>query len=289
MGNIEKSRGMPETIRETKKEISSIEITFTPNELKEKRDKGELKDKQVVVIDVLRATSVIVTALFNGAKDVAVVASVEEARKLKEEIGEESLLCGERAGKLLAGFDLGNSPREYTPDKVKDRTIILTTSHGAQTIEAARGSKEIVIATNLNADAVRNYLMREGGEVVLAASGSKFQKPDGTIWEHRGGKEDVVLGCGLVLSGLIGQDTKLKQPWLRRLEEVSDKYIKGEKDIRTGLLESLWGQEMLRLDKEEGADYRQRDIEFIAEQTNRMPIVPVVDKDGRVRAKELYD
>ena len=87
-----------------------------------------VKDKVVVVIDVLRATSVIVTALNNGCKEVIPVLTVEEAFKLKNKY-KECVLGGERRAVKIEGFDLSNSPLEYTEKVVKDKTLILSTTN----------------------------------------------------------------------------------------------------------------------------------------------------------------
>ena len=93
-----------------------IDVHFTPYQT----DELVLREKTVVVIDVLRASTTIVTALINGAKEIIPVATVESAVKISGNLfGDVILLGGERNGKMIEGFNLGNSPTEYSAEKVK--------------------------------------------------------------------------------------------------------------------------------------------------------------------------
>jgi len=88
----------------------SVEVCFLPGELEE----SWLTGRTVIVVDLLRASTTIAHALFNGARDVIPVESPEKARELRDSIGRDAaLLCGERSGVKIDGFDLGNSPFEY--------------------------------------------------------------------------------------------------------------------------------------------------------------------------------
>src|SRR3972149_9874236 len=111
-----------------------IEVTLTPAELRA----TELAGKTVVVIDELRASSTIVQALGNGARAVFPVASIPEARKHAGQMN-GVLLGGERGGLRIPGFDLGNSPSEYTRDRVAGKTIVLTTTNGTRAVHIAAG------------------------------------------------------------------------------------------------------------------------------------------------------
>ena len=107
-----------------------IDIYPTHNQIPE----GQLIGKNVVIIDVLRATSVIATALNNGANKVKTTSSIEDALKQKE-MFPALLLGGERDANKIEGFDFGNSPLEYTTGKVQNKTILLST-HLMQEVEA---------------------------------------------------------------------------------------------------------------------------------------------------------
>ena len=103
-------------------------VHFLPNLTTPER----LADETVVVIDVLRASTTITWALASGASCVIPCLEVEKARAKAAEIGTDVLLGGERAGELIEGFDLGNSPSEYTREMVDGKTIVFTTTNGTR-------------------------------------------------------------------------------------------------------------------------------------------------------------
>ena len=131
-----------------------------------------IKNRNVVVIDVLRASSVMVTALANGANAFIPVSTVDEARqKVVMLRDEETLLCGERDTKTIDGFHLGNSPQKYTRDKVECKTLIFTTSNGTPAMNQLQEATEVFIGSFLNMKAlVHRFLELE--DVVLVCSGT---------------------------------------------------------------------------------------------------------------------
>lgn len=144
-----------------------------------------------VVIDVLRASTTMITALAHGAARVVPVADVDEARRLASEAGPTALLGGERGGVRIAGFDLGNSPLEYVASRVGGRTIVITTTNGTAALAAARGAREILIGAIVNRAAVAAAVRRlagEGEHVHLVCAGT-----DGCV-----SAEDV-LAAGAIL------------------------------------------------------------------------------------------
>ncbi|HHW05990.1 MAG TPA: 2-phosphosulfolactate phosphatase [Clostridia bacterium] len=128
----------------------------------------------VVVYDVLRATSTITTALAHGAKEIIPVLEVDEALSLyaglKKTTG-QVLLGGERRGDPIPGFHLGNSPLEYTEDKVRGKTIILTTTNGTRALLHSRrkGAQKIIIGSLLNQQQVVRALLNEPAITVVCA------------------------------------------------------------------------------------------------------------------------
>ena len=99
---------------------------------------GQYSAPVIVVIDVLRASTTIVTALAHGAKRILPVSSVPHARVRFAELSVgEALLCGEREGRRIEGFDLGNSPFEYTSERVKDKTLIFASTNGSKMLVRA--------------------------------------------------------------------------------------------------------------------------------------------------------
>ena len=117
-----------------------------------------LKDKNAVVIDILRAGSTMTIALSNGAKEVIPAENVTKAAKINRG-SSNSLLCGERNGKIIVGFDLGNSPLEYTQEKVKGKTLIFSTTNGTVSIVKSRLTKNCVIGSFLNISKVVEYIL----------------------------------------------------------------------------------------------------------------------------------
>ena len=108
-----------------------------------------------VVIDTLRFTTTACQALVAGARSLRVTTEVETARQLA---GPNALLCGERHCNLIPGFDLGNSPREYSTQRVSDRELVFTTTNGTKAVEAARDCSRIVLAALVNRTAVAEEL-----------------------------------------------------------------------------------------------------------------------------------
>jgi len=146
------------------------------------------KGKIAVVIDVLRASTSIVTAKANGAEKLIPTATIEAAKKLAGTLDRAStLLCGEREGRMIDGFDLGNSPREYTREVVTGKTVILTTTNGTETIMRLDGAREIVVCGLLNLGAVAEAVRGEE-ELFIACSGR----------DRRFSLEDSVCAGGLI-------------------------------------------------------------------------------------------
>lgn len=144
-----------------------LDVFFTPAELP-----ATLNDRTVVVIDVLRATSTMVEALANGAKNIFAVATTDEAVKIAQGIGrDETLLAGERNCVRIEGFDLGNSPLEMTPEKVGGRQLIMTTTNGTAALAAATSARRVLVASLLNVDAVARELAEGDEEITLLCAG----------------------------------------------------------------------------------------------------------------------
>ena len=143
----------------------------------------------VVIIDVLRATSTIVTALHNGAKCVIPVDSVSECLRIGKQI--DSITAGERDGKIAEGLEYGNSPFEYPEAFIKGRTLVLTTTNGTKLLHMAlnNNAKAIVVASFANLTAVCNYLVSQNQNVILGCA----------AWKDRVNLEDSLF-AGAVIS-----------------------------------------------------------------------------------------
>jgi 2-phosphosulfolactate phosphatase len=145
-----------------------LDVFLTPGELVP----GEIAERTAVVIDVLRATSAIVEAMAAGARAIFPVATVEEALRLANTLGrDEVLLCGERKCLPIEGFDLGNSPAEFTPEKVGGRTLIMTTTNGTLAMAAVGGGARVIVGSFLNLSAIVDELARSGAEPAFVCAG----------------------------------------------------------------------------------------------------------------------
>lgn len=148
-----------------------IDIAISADHIKQEY----LKNKVVVVIDMLRATSVIITALSNGAKKVIPLLTVEEAFKEKAELElneEEVLLGGERKAVKIDGFNLTNSPLEYGKSVVCGKSLILTTTNGTRAINLSLEADEILIGAMINARSVVEKLIELNKDVVFINAGT---------------------------------------------------------------------------------------------------------------------
>lgn len=136
----------------------------------------ELAGKAAVAIDVLRATSTIITALSCGADTVVPVLQPEEAFQVaRDNPDRRFVLGGERKSVVIPGFHLGNSPLEYTEARVGGRPVLFTTTNGTRAIRRAAGADEVYIAAFLNAPAVAKALLTLGKDVAICCAGTHDQ------------------------------------------------------------------------------------------------------------------
>ena len=151
-----------------------IDVHFTPAGLVA----GDLAGRGVVVIDALRATTTVITALANGAKAVIPAASSEEAVRLASNLEKDGVvLAGERKSVKIEGFALGNSPREMTAGAVGGKTIVLATTNGTPALVAAQGGDPVLVGAPVNfkvlAKQARAALERRGDLVIVCAGRDK--------------------------------------------------------------------------------------------------------------------
>ncbi|MDD8019479.1 MAG: 2-phosphosulfolactate phosphatase [Bacteroidota bacterium] len=149
-----------------------IEVFFSPSQI----DDLFLRDKNVVVIDVLRASSTVIAALNNGAREIIPVNTIESAVKVSGNLfGDVVLRGGERNGKIIEGFNLGNSPFEYTEEAVKGKSIILCTSNGSPAMWKARYAKNLLIAGFVNVSAVVERIKEIKDDIYILCAGKLTQ------------------------------------------------------------------------------------------------------------------
>jgi 2-phosphosulfolactate phosphatase len=168
----------------------SVEVFSTAQAFQE----DEVRSKTVVVIDVLRASSSMVTALVNGAKGIIPVEDMSAASKIAANLDAKNvILCGEKDGYKIDGFQLGNSPMEYSKETVEGRTLILNTTNGTKAVSRASLANRIFIGCFLNAGAVVEQLHSTDDDIILICAG----------WKTRLSLEDM-LCAGLIVDRLNG-------------------------------------------------------------------------------------
>lgn len=149
----------------------------------------DISNSVVVIIDILRATSTITTALFNGAKEVIPVDSVSRCIELGKQI--DGITAGERDGQIAEGLSYGNSPFEYPESFIKGKTLVLTTTNGTKLLHMAleKGADEIIIGAFTNLSSVCDYLVKSNKNVMLGCA----------AWKDRVNLEDTLF-AGAVIS-----------------------------------------------------------------------------------------
>lgn len=133
--------------------------------------KPELAGHTVVVVDVLRATTTIVNALNNGCEKVLPQPSIEKARETHHSQPENSVMGGERQGKIVDGFHHGNSPPEYTAEAISGKTLILATTNGTVAMESCRTADRVLIGAMINVSAVAQAVV-DDARVTVVCSGT---------------------------------------------------------------------------------------------------------------------
>ncbi len=145
-----------------------IEVDLTPAHL----DEMQLKDKNIVVIDVLRASTTIAVALKNGAKEIIPVSNIESAVKVSGSLfGDVTLRAGERNARMIEGFNLGNSPKEYTEEIVRGKSIIFLTTNGSGAMAKGRHAKNLVVGGFVNISMVVRFLRDLQSDFIIVCAG----------------------------------------------------------------------------------------------------------------------
>lgn len=146
--------------------MKNIRICFSADQFNNYSD----NKSTVVVVDLLRATSVISTAFEFGIKDIIPVRTLEETLKYKDY--KNHIIAAERNTLLVEGFEYGNSPYHYMNEKIKGKTLVLTTTNGTQAIHIAKTHK-VITASFINITAVTKYLINDHNDVIILCSGWK--------------------------------------------------------------------------------------------------------------------
>lgn len=234
--------------------MNQVEVCFSPLLYAEFSKPNSI----VVVVDVFRATSAIVTALQHGAKSFIPVSTIEEARTLA---AQGFLAGGERNGEVVEGFELGNSPFSYMDDKIKGREIVLTTTNGTRAINlAAKNTDTVLIGSFLNLQAVADYIQTQKKDVIVFCAG----------WKNRVNMEDSLF-AGAITNILLNSG-KFKSD-CDSANASSIVYRTGRKNLMSFLESCSHRKRLSHLNLEKDVEYcLQRDV---------TDVIPVL-KDGKL-------
>jgi 2-phosphosulfolactate phosphatase len=213
----------------------------------------------VVIIDIFRATSSICYGIENGAEAIIPVSQVEECSAYREK-GLDYLLAAERDGKVVEGFDFGNSPFSYTVEKVAGKTVVLTTTNGTHALHLSRAAKRIVIGSFLNLTALSTWLSRQNENILLVCAG----------WKNNFNLEDTLF-AGAVINQLKSSGFELDDAAIA----ANDLYQVGKHDINAYLKKTSHGERLRKLGIE-------KDIEFCL-QVDLTTAIPVLDGERLVK------
>lgn len=214
-----------------------------------------LHDRTVVVIDILRATSCMTTALAHGVAGIIPVAELEACRDLR---GDGYCTAGERNGEKVDGFDLGNSPFEYMNPDLKGKRIAFTTTNGTLAISKSLNAAEIVVGSFLNLYAVVGYLKSGTRDILAVCAG----------WKGKVNLEDTLFAGALVDELAGAAEPECDAPLM-----AMHLYRQAKNDLSGFLRNSSHVKRLRRLNIE-------KDIEFCLE-VGRYDVVPVV-RDGMI-------
>jgi 2-phosphosulfolactate phosphatase len=214
-----------------------LDVAFVPTLL------ADFSGRVCIVVDVLRASSTIVTMLERGAQEVLLAPTIDEARKLHQELP-RYLLCGEEGGVPPPGFDYGNSPSEFSTLDLKGQRAILCTSNGTRAILAAAGAPLVLVGCLLNATAVASAAWREaaarGLDITIVCAGEE----GGSAFAA----EDA-LGAGSIVDTIV--DSSRHAPTALQLTDETEAALEhyraqwGREEI--ALQETAHGHDLLAL------------------------------------------
>jgi len=232
-----------------------VEVCFTPGQYQLYKQHFDI----VVVVDVLRATSAITTALHCGVKEIIPVSSVEEARAYKA----QGYLAGaEREGEVVEGFDFGNSPYAYMDPAMQGKTVVLTTTNGTKAIEIASDRETVVIGCLNNLDFLCQWLCEQHKNTLILASG----------WKDKFNLEDTI--CAGAIADCLLED--------RRFRANEDSTV-AAKFIYRSAREHLWS--FLRASSHRRRLIKlniQRDVKYCLT-LNTVPCIPILRNGSLVK------
>ncbi len=236
----------------------SVNVELSAKDASKAVERGDI----IIVIDVLRCSSTIINALVNGAKGIIPVGTVKEALAFHK-ISSDYLLAGERGGIKPEGFDLGNSPLEFTRERINGKIIVLTTTSGTKAILESKDAKWVLIGALLNvkdvAEKAMNIALKEKTGISLVTSGKK----------GRFSLEDFIC-AGAIIESLKGHEITLSDLALA----ASLTFQRASRNIYETILRGEHAQSLVNLGF-------MRDVEFCC-RINHYSITPIY-RDGIIR------
>ena len=218
-----------------------------------------LAGKTVVVIDVLRATTTIVHALAAGAREVVPCLEVDEARQVAARLGVAAVLGGERGGVAIAGFDVGNSPAEYTRERVGGKTVVFTTTNGTRAMQRCKLAGRVLLGAFVNFSAVCRELAGND-QVALVCAGT-----DGHVT-----REDTLLAGAIVDDLARSKKLQLNDQALLAADAWQTAVrLMTDRPLGLMLRESRGGRNLIDTGQENDID--------LAAQMDRFDVVPELD------------
>jgi 2-phosphosulfolactate phosphatase len=265
-----------------------IEAILTPAELPALAQR-DLRETCCVVFDVLRATSTFVTALHNGAKAIIPVGEISEALAIRKK-QPDVLLGGERDGvKIRAAqtggtdFDLGNSPREYTPEKVRGKTIVSTTTNGTRALRACANAQTVLAGSFLNLGATAEFIKNlQPAEVLLVCAGTRENRADEDVLVA-GALCEILIGWGETTGEPQNSCSRGRSPHQTKACEFSDSaeiarhfYAKANSDLAAAVRNATNARRLLAIPelRDDVAFCLQRDV---------FPLIARMEADGAIR------
>ena len=231
-----------------------LDVFFTPNQVKPIETAGRL----VVIVDVLRASTTVATALGNGARTVIPVEGADEVISRSREFARSKiLLAGEQKMYPIAGFDIGNSPQAFTPAVVEGKTILITTTNGTKTLMGVQNARDIVIASYVNFSAVL-VMMK------LAASSNT----------------DIAIICAGEEGSFTLEDAACAGRYVRAIPKKADSVVANDAAAASVLIEKRYGDNIAKVFKESSHGQALQSAGFgddltAAAEVDSYPVVPI--------------
>ncbi|MCR9251933.1 MAG: 2-phosphosulfolactate phosphatase [bacterium] len=185
--------------------MRKVEVCLTPSLI----EQHDLKGKVVVVVDIFRATSCMVSGLASGVKSITPVSEVMECKELMKQgyVG-----AGERGGKKVDGFDIGNSPFSYMKEEMKGQKVAVTTTNGTLAINKSLEADEVLVGAFLNLSSIADYVLKSNKDLVIHCAG----------WKGTPNLEDTAFAGALIKK--LGSEVELSNDGASMAKALYENY-----------------------------------------------------------------